>query len=203
MVQQMKKLKVVTLGDGAVGKTCMLVTYTTSAFPHDYVPTVFDNYTANLAYNDEKYHIELWDTAGQEDYDNIRKLSYEFTDVYIICYSCNSDDSAKNIQNKWFEEIKKFHKDKIPPILIVGTKSDLKEDAVKEGTWVNDNRINDIMNNLVDQNNNKIISKHLTCSAAKMIGLNEIFISAIELHLLSKDNNVQEIHRSACLCSIW
>ncbi|KAJ1078120.1 hypothetical protein K5549_011447 [Capra hircus] len=58
-------LKCVVVGDGAVGKTCLLMSYANDAFPEEYVPTVFDHYAVSVTVGGKQYLLGLYDTAGQ------------------------------------------------------------------------------------------------------------------------------------------
>uniref|UniRef100_A0A2K5WWM7 Ras homolog family member J n=1 Tax=Macaca fascicularis TaxID=9541 RepID=A0A2K5WWM7_MACFA len=82
-----KMLKCVVVGDGAVGKTCLLMSYANDAFPEEYVPTVFDHYAVTVTVGGKQHLLGLYDTAGQEDYNQLRPLSYPNTDVFLICFS--------------------------------------------------------------------------------------------------------------------
>ncbi|KAK6020251.1 Ras family protein, partial [Ostertagia ostertagi] len=115
----MQTIKCVVVGDGAVGKTCLLISYTTNKFPSEYVPTVFDNYAVTVMIGGEPYTLGLFDTAGQEDYDRLRPLSYPQTDVFLVCFSVVAPASFENVREKWVPEI--AHHCSKTPFLLVGT----------------------------------------------------------------------------------
>ena len=118
--------KLVIVGDGACGKTCLLIVFSKDQFPEVYVPTVFENYVADIEVDGKTVELALWDTAGQEDYDRLRPLSYPDTDVILMCFSIDSPDSLENIPEKWTPEVRHFCPN--VPIILVGNKKDLRND---------------------------------------------------------------------------
>jgi len=120
-----KRVKLVVVGDGAVGKTSLLISYATGEFPTEYLPTVFENYTAQMKRESDVILLHLWDTAGQEDYDRLRPLSYPGADVVLLCFSTINQASYDAIREKWAPEVHHY----IPniPYILVGTKIDLRD----------------------------------------------------------------------------
>jgi len=177
----MQNIKCVVVGDGAVGKTCLLISYTTNAFPGEYIPTVFDNYSANVMVDGKPVNLGLWDTAGQEDYDRLRPLSYPQTDVFLICFSIISPASFDNVKSKWYPEIQ--HHAPGVPIILVGTKSDLRNDSSTLSQLRNKglNIINVDQAKAMAAHINAV--KHLECSALTQEGLKAVFDESIRAAL--------------------
>lgn len=125
MDEQDGRQKVVIVGDGYCGKTCMVLRYTRNEFPDNYVPTVCEATSTSVQVDDERRAmLVLWDTAGQEDYDRLRPLCYQRTNVVVICFAVNSPTSFDNVQLKWMPEVRHHCRD--APVVLVATKTDLR-----------------------------------------------------------------------------
>ncbi|CAO1623170.1 unnamed protein product [Sympodiomycopsis kandeliae] len=120
------KKKLVVVGDGGCGKTCLLIVYSENRFPESYIPTVFENYVPIVKFEGKTIELALWDTAGQEEYDRLRPLSYPESDVILICFAVDFPTSLANVQDKWYPEINHFCEG--VPIILVGLKTDLRND---------------------------------------------------------------------------
>jgi small GTP-binding protein len=178
----MKHVKCVVVGDGAVGKTCLLLSYTTNAFPDDYLPTVFDNYSTNLMVENQQINLQLWDTAGKEEYKKIRPLSYPQTDVLIICFSLVSQTSLENVQNMWIPEIKQYCPN--VPYILVGMKSDLRDAVSQHPDEFKSKGMQPVASSHGEEMQKVIkAAKYIECSARTQYHMKEVFEEAIKIVL--------------------
>ena len=191
----MQSIKCVVVGDGAVGKTCLLISYTSNAFPKEYVPTVFDNYSANVTLEGKTINLGLWDTAGQEDYDRIRPLSYPSTDIFLICFSLVSPASYENIKTKWYPEVS--HHCPSAASILVGTKLDLREDPNYQQE-LQEKKLSPISTSQGEKLAKEVKAvKYLECSALTRDGLEDIFINAIKT-VLGRQNITRKKKQGGC-----
>merc|ERR1719317_1642515 len=122
-------------------------------------------------------NLELWDTAGQEQYARLRPLSYSQTDVFAVSRPCSTRASPKvsfnNVKSKWVPEIR-HHCPNIPFIL-VGTKSDLRQNNKKDEMISEDEGV------AMAKDVGAVI--YLECSAITQEGLHAVFEKAIRTAL--------------------
>uniref|UniRef100_A0A8C6TYT3 Si:ch211-133l11.10 n=1 Tax=Neogobius melanostomus TaxID=47308 RepID=A0A8C6TYT3_9GOBI len=132
-----RRVSCALVGDGAVGKTSLIVSYTTNGYPTEYVPTAFDNFTVIVVVDGKPVRVQLCDTAGQkwglvdgsinDELEQLRPLCYRGADVFLLCYSVVRPCSFRNLTQRWLPEIRQHRPD--AALLLVGTQVDLREDV--------------------------------------------------------------------------
>lgn len=173
--------KLVVVGDGTCGKTCLLIAFTKNEFPEKYIPTIFESYVSEITIDDQRViKMALWDTAGQEDYELLRPLSYPNTDVLLICFAINNRDSFENVTEKWIPEIKSYCPG--TPYLLVGTKIDLR---TSENSFNHNSSSSDTgRSTIVMQTEGVKLAKaieaydYAECSAKTKVGIYQVFEKA-------------------------
>ena len=127
-------VKCVLVGDSAVGKTALLVRFTSETFPETYRPTVYENTGVDVFMDGVPISLGLWDTAGNDNFKQIRPRSYQQADVVLICYSVANPNSLASVQHKWIAEVR----ENLPkvPVLVVATQTDLREMGVHRGSCI-------------------------------------------------------------------
>ena len=180
----MQNIKCVVVGDGAVGKTCLLFSYTTNAFPGEFIPTIFDMGSQNVMVDGKPISLGLWDTAGQEDFDRLRPLSYPQTDVFLICFSVISKASKDNVKAKWHPEINNHCPG--TPVVLVGTKADLRDDPQTQ-KQLSEKNMKMVSADGAEQLRADINAvTYVECSALTQDGLKNVFDEAIRAALSPK-----------------
>ena len=125
--EEVKKVKLTFVGDSTVGKTSIILTWTQERFPEYHEVTVFDTWMGEKSYKNQQIELSIFDTAGHEDLGSMRPIAYPGTDCFLICYAVDNRESLRNACTKWLNEVRTCAK-KVP-VILVGTKSDLKEEA--------------------------------------------------------------------------
>lgn len=199
----------------------MLNVFTRGYFPQVYEPTVFENYVHDIFIDGQSVQLSLWDTAGQEEFDRLRSLSYSDTHCIMLCFSIDSPDSLENVQSKWVGEITD-HCEGVK-LVLVALKCDLRSneetDIDQAGNLggVEDESFNPYSQSsskpyqqkkrLISYDEGLAIAKkvgalrYLECSAKKNRGVNEAFSEAARCALNAKPKgaNDNEPEKKRCV----
>lgn len=169
-----ENLKLVVVGDGAVGKTSLLMAYLNGTFSNAYTPTVFENFTATIKTRNTEHKLLLCDTAGQEEYSRLRPLAYPKTNVFLLCCSVVLPDSFDNTRTTWLPEL--AHHCPSVPFILVGTKIDLREDI----QYVKKMQQRPVSREEGEKQARKMGAiKYIECSAKTQYNVKELFEEAL------------------------
>ena len=170
-------IKLVFVGETAVGKTSIIMTWTQEKFPTLYEPTVFDTYNGTKNYKGAEIKLQIWDTAGHEDLGRLRPIAYTNTDCFLVCFSLVDKNSLKQACTKWIAEVKATAKS--CPCILVGTKMDLRDEREQENDPV---RMKDVVTHeeLKQYASQYNFQAAVECSAKDRKGLNSVFLSAFK-----------------------
>nr|XP_057946675.1 rho-related GTP-binding protein RhoU-like [Doryrhamphus excisus] len=193
-----EELSCLLVGDGAVGKTSMIISYIFNGYNSEYRKTAFDVFTGLVHVNGVQTRLKLIDTAGQEEFGHLRSLCYAQVDVFILCFSLVNPVSFDNINSKWIPQIRA--RNPTSPIILVGTQSDLLHNV-------------DVLIHL-DERCSKPVGSHqakrlarriraynyIECSALTQHHLKEVFDCAIFAAMKQKHNCAKSKKLSLVRC---
>eukprot|EP00066_Takifugu_rubripes_P001462 XP_003962654.2 PREDICTED: rho-related GTP-binding protein RhoV-like [Takifugu rubripes] len=201
--RQREELSCMLVGDGAVGKTSMVISYIFNGFNSDYRQTAFDVFTGLVHVNGVPTRIKLIDSAGQEEFGHLRSLCYAHVDVFILCFSLVNPVSFQNIASKWILQIRGGNR--TAPIILVGTQSDLCQNVdilillAQRGTKpVTDSQARRLARRIR-------ASDYLECSALTQHNLKDVFDSAVSAAIKRKEvgKNCKKLSMLRRLKAFW
>ncbi|KAH7882109.1 ras family-domain-containing protein [Phlebopus sp. FC_14] len=180
--------KLVIVGDGACGKTSLLCSFALGEFPKEYQPTIFENYVAEIRLDGKPVQLALWDTAGQEEYERLRPLSYSKSHVILIAFAIDTPDSLENVSVKWIEEVRSICGPTIP-ILLVGCKADLRPppNSPDIGNYVSRAQAERVASEIGAR-------AYKECSALKIEGVDDVFEAATRASMLMREGVPSSAH---------
>lgn len=185
--------KLIAVGDGGCGKTSLLTVYTTAEFPRTYVPTVFETYVQDLTHHGRPVSLSLWDTAGQEEYDRLRPLSYPESNIILVCFAIDCPPSLENIVDKWYPEVRHFCP--TTPLLLVGLKSDLRRNRNAQ-ELLKAQGLTPVTFQQASEVAERMSAQYIECSSKENQGVKEVFELAIDMAM--NDGQLRRLRKKVC-----
>jgi len=126
-------LKILLVGDSAVGKTSLLCQFADSIFSEEAAAAIevdFPNKLKEITLNRSKVKVQVWDTAGQEKFRTITASYYRGAHGIIIVYDITNKESFKNVKH-WIRDVELYASENVNR-MVVGNKADLLNRQVKK-----------------------------------------------------------------------
>lgn len=182
----MKKIKCLVIGDDEVGKTSLLISYTTNTFSGEYVPTVFESCSSIVTFDNQSIDLQIWDTSTKGNYKQVIPILYPIVDIIIVCFSLVSPISFGNVEKVWIPEIKSNCPN--TPYILVGMKSDF--------------RANTSQIIISKEEGERLMKKigarcYIECSSLNMFQVKDVFENVIKIVLYK--NQEEKNAKSNCL----
>ena len=148
------------------------------------------------SFRGQQFTLQLFDTAGQEDWDNLRIMAYPETDVVLLCFNLVRRDSMDNVKTKWVPELREHLRD--VPIVLVGTQMDLRNEAMN----IEEERINIVTTKEGEELKSQIKAfRYIECSALTQVNIAEVFESCIEAYVTHKSpTKKRSLFRQCFMC---
>lgn len=188
-------IKCVLVGDSGVGKSNVAARMSSRNFKEEYQPTLFDNYAATVFIEERPFHFSLFDTAGKEDYDRLRVISYMNCDVFLVCFAIDDPESLKSVETNWVPELRRY----LPktPFILVGTRADRRDDCAE-------NKVETAAQVSYKQAmavSNKVGSVcYVECSSLSGDGIQDLIKETVET--VTKTLDCSNKHTGCCSCNI-
>ena len=120
-------VKFIIVGDSSVGKSNILLRFSRNVFDPGHQATLGIEFAnKHLEYNNTDYLVQVWDTAGQENFRSVTRAYYKASAVAMVVYDISSEESFQHIQS-WIKDCKDLAP-KTVQLVLIGNKSDLEEE---------------------------------------------------------------------------
>ena len=176
--------KYILVGDSSVGKSNLLMKFAHNKFTEDYQATIGVEFGAkNLELDQQIYRIQIWDTAGQENFRSITRAYYKNSVCAMVVYDITNDNSFQHVQN-WIEDIRN-QSPKTVLIILVGNKIDLEDKRAVS----------------YDEGNEFAIKNGILfgeTSAKSGDGIEEIFVKSVREIVKKMKDNYYDLNSETC-----
>ena len=114
-------------GGGAVGKSAVTISFIRSHFVEEYDPTIENSYQKDFEVDNQVCHLDILDTAGQDEYSAMRDQYVKYGDAFLLMYAIDLRNSFNQISS-YLELIQRYKEGEKVPIVLCGNKCDLENE---------------------------------------------------------------------------